>query len=178
MKRRVLLLAAIVALIAGAGIAYAAGSGGGLPGGEPAVWGGGQFFFAQYGVTRDFSVVATPDGGKYVYGRFGLGANSGVGPVTCMRVSGNHAVIGGPGVNSPYPFIAFMTDNGNLAATPDQVSPIYLLETSDIEAHWSGVTKYFPYVCPPFSAMANDVTMYDLTSGDIVVQNAIQNSQQ
>ena len=52
------------------------------------------------------------------------------------------------------------------------------LEASDIEAHGSGVTKSFPYVGPPFSAMSSDVVMFDLTSGSIVVQNATQNAQQ
>ena len=177
MTRRVLLLAAVVALVAGAGIAYAAGSGGGLPGGEPAVWGGGHVYWTGYGVDRDFSIVATPDGGKFVYGRFGLGANTDIsGRVTCMRVSGNNVVLGGFRTNPPDAWIVFMTDNGELAATPDRVSGVYLWTKADVG--WAGTTNYFPYVCPPFSAMPSDVPMFDMTSGDIVVQNATQNSQQ
>jgi hypothetical protein len=182
MKKRVLLLAAIVALIAGAGIAYAAGSGGGLPGGEPAVWGGGHFYFTQYDVTRDFSIVATPDGGKWIYGIDGSGPRI-VGAVKCMRVSGNNAVIGGIIREAPYSpenvgltFLWYVTDNGMLGATAlDQTSAGYVSPESE---GFGGTTKYFPYVCPPFSAKPGDTPMYDLTGGDIVVQNATQNQNQ
>jgi hypothetical protein len=98
--------------------------------------------------------------------------------VTCLNVSGNHAVFGGFVADDPHPFIVFMTDNGELAATPDQASLRFGLEAFDIAAHWSGVTNSFPFVCPPFSAMSSDVVMFDLTSGDIVVQNTTQNAQQ
>jgi hypothetical protein len=182
--KRMLVLAAFVAVFAGAGIAYAATSGGGLPGGEPAVWGGGHA--APIG-DRDFSIVATPDGGEFIWGQYGLESPFLVGDVTCVKVSGNHAVIGGilressayGGAYVGYPFIWFVIDNGKLAATaPDQVSPSYIVEKSDIANHWSGLTQAFPYVCPSFSAMGDDVTMADLTGGDIVVQHATQNSQQ
>jgi hypothetical protein len=184
--KRMLVLAAFVAVLAGAGIAYAATSGGGLPGGEPAVWGGGHFdpYFEGYGqLPRDFSIVATPDGGKWVYGVNGSGPRI-VGPVTCMRVSGNHAVFGGIIREDPYNaeyvgylFIGYMTDNGRLAeTTPDQVSANFVMEKPDIG--WGGITKSFPYVCPAFSAMSSDVQMWDLTGGDLVVQNATQNAQQ
>jgi hypothetical protein len=185
MKKRVLLLAAIVALIAGAGIAYAASSGGGLPGGEPAVWGGGHFTNSVGGqdYERDFSIVATPDGGEWLYGVTGQVMYFDV-RVTCMKVSGHNAVIGGIIRDAQNPDLVgirtlwYATDNGKLATTPDQVSSLFALTASDIADHYGGVSKYFPYVCPPFSAMSSDVSMFDLTSGDIVVQNATQNSQQ
>jgi hypothetical protein len=188
MKKRVLLLAAIVALIAGVGIAYATTSNSGLPGGN-AVWGGGHFDVYLEGegqAPRDFSIVATPAGGEFLYGINGLPTPALGGDVTCINVSGNHAAIGGilrEAYYLPdyvgYPFIWYVTDNGKLGSgSLDQVSAGFVVTKSDIADRWGGLTRSFPYVCPPFSAMSSDVSMFDLTGGDIVVQNATQNAQQ
>lgn len=174
---------AILALIVGIGIAYAASSERGLPGGERAVWGGGH---ADIFAGREFSIVATPDGGEFLYGKAGSAIPAIGGDVTCVRVSGNHAVIGGiireNGVSGTYvgwPFLWYVTDNGKLAATtPDQVSAGYIVDPPSIAEKWGGLTRSFPYVCPPFSDLPTSEPLYDLTGGDIVVQNAVQNAQQ
>jgi hypothetical protein len=171
--KRILLLGLIVAVMAGAGMALSATSGGGMPGG-PAIWGGGH---ATPLGDRDFSIAANHGRGTFLYGVYGLGTPVVGGNVTCLNVSGNYAVIGGIIREAHYapdfigtPFLWYAVDNGGpSSSTRDQISASYLGWVSKADLAAAGLPKGFPHVCP--SAIApSDIPLVDLTAGDLVVQ--------
>jgi hypothetical protein len=115
---------------------------------------------APYNGIKDFEVDAHsgPSGespsGTYFYGDGFLGLN---GPVTCLSVTGNRAVVGGQGTNpidgSPIGLVAVIVDNGPVG--PDT------LQTQ--------VTPTVPFICP--AGLLG--TAAPLSSGDFVVVDAL-----
>ena len=95
------------------------------------------------------------------------------GHVTCMKVDGNRASIGGffteiatqPGFGVGDPFVFYVEDNGSLASsTPDRISSIAALPENDPDLPL--MPADFPYVCPS----ADSIYGYaPLLSGDITV---------
>jgi hypothetical protein len=139
-----------------------------------AVWGGGHFTWSDSGGEhpRDFSVNAElgrfgDADGTLVYGNIGA-TLARTNAVSCLAVSGKYAVIGGTDqLGGRYLF--YMVDSGrpSSADSRDQVTPLLLLEPSDLAQMPAG----FPSVCPSPTAVLNAIPYSDLTGGDIVVHD-------
>jgi hypothetical protein len=137
-----------------------------------AVWGGGHLQFGFGGLTfdRDFSVNIELGRfgnaeGSFIYGN--NGTSGGPRPISCLAVSGDHAVIGGadPSGNS---YLWYAVDNGTpVSAVRDQVTPLLLLEPADLAQMPPG----FPNVCPSPDAVINGSPYSELTGGDIVIRD-------
>ena len=182
MKKFSLYLTALVALI-GAGVAYAATSPSAKLQKQDRLYGGGQFgpgcfpnstlCFAH---PRNVSVDAHADGSDGdAVGNFNYGAPGGAGTlddrdrVTCVRIEGNHAAIGGL-TNAGLGFVWYAVDRGGPATGDrDLASPEYL---DSLEAPvWPAG---FPNVCPsPVTGAPGLEPIYqEAHSGDIVVLDA------
>jgi hypothetical protein len=152
MRRGVLIVAAAIA----AALASPNVSGAQVPTGDSVVGHG----VAPCKGIKDFEVDAHsgPSGespsGTHFYGDGFLGLN---GPVTCLSVTGNRAVVGGQGTNpidgSPIGLVAVIVDNGPVG--PDT------LQTE--------VTLTVPFICPA----GLPGTAAPLSSGNFVVVDAL-----
>jgi hypothetical protein len=175
MKRIMLVsLGALAVLAVASGIAYSSGGG---PSGGDRVYGGGRLCVVpDCSNNRDFSVdVHANPSGKTLIGDFATsrGANPvDAAEVTCARVEGNKAVIGGfvreGGAELlGLPFVMYFIDNGPpSSAVDDRASLPFFLGPTDT---FPGEPADFPNTCPS-SVDAFDPTLYrDVVSGDIRV---------
>ena len=132
------------------------------------LYGGGQIPFPLGGI-RDFSVDAHASD-EYST-RMGT-LNYGISPrkVTCLRVHGNQAVIGGYFVEGS-PFVEYFEDNGPpVPGGTDRVSPALTIETPE-EAGL--MPRGFPRRCPSVSAPAEFASaLANLSAGDVAVVDA------
>jgi hypothetical protein len=139
------------------------------------VYGGGQF--VSPGGERNFALDAHAQGaaafGNIEYGSSGFHLNT---QVTCLKVVGNTATVGGiitdtdlPG-STGWALLWVVQDNGNpLSATPDAAT--FQVRGPLDDPTW---TVGFPYVCPsPDTATSLfGLSYFPLNAGDFVVQNA------
>jgi hypothetical protein len=153
----------IAAVLTTAGIAYSAQPPTGLPK-RDAIFGGGQFPFISGG-TRNVSLTAADDEGTLQYSTASIRVE-----ITCSRVAGNVAVLGGVVRSatdaSAVGLIAtmYLLDNGppeGEAVGGDTVSPLLV---SDPDEDVGGLPK----VCP---AIDSSQATQPLTAGDIVVHD-------
>lgn len=167
MKVRVTALLLVVAALTAAGITYATTAPSGLPR-QDVVFGGGKFDFPDPAApirVRNFGLTARRDGkrgeGTLQYLRFLV-------EVTCVRIDGNAAVIGGIERSfagqavDPVPAAMYLVDNGppvgdNVGG--DTVSPLMLFGPD--EDHGG-----LPKTCPAADASQATQLLY---AGDITV---------
>jgi hypothetical protein len=184
-----LYVGALLALVA-AGAAYSAASPSAKLEKQDRLYGGGQFAAGcfnyedgtQYPLcfpaARNLSVDAHAEGndaeavGDANYAAPGSSAD-GRRSVTCLRVDGTHAVIGGiilTGSNAGWGFVQFYVDRGTVGSGPrDLVGPSF---TDTVEA-LATIVSGFPASCPPPSGTQDLPAVYrELEWGDIVVQDA------
>jgi hypothetical protein len=185
-KKFGLYLTALLAL-AGASVAHSAASPGAKLHKQDRVYGGGQFGPGCFGGSiicfanaRNLAVDAHAEGdGSAAAGNSTYAAPAGLDSsrsVTCLRVDGNHAVIGGvieTGANAGYWFAQYFVDRGGPAATSgnrDLASPSF-----NDAASAPGWPAGFPAVCPsPTTGFSGADPVYmELDEGDIVVQDAV-----
>ena len=184
MKKVGFYVVTLLALI-GAGVAHSAASPGAKLQKQDRVYGGGQFgpgCFSNstmcFARARNLSVDAHAEGngadsaGNVNYGVPGVTFED-RDRVTCVRVEGNHAVIGGvvaSGTKSGYGFVWYTVDRGGAGGTQrDLASPEFI----DVLSSTSWPAG-FPDVCPsPVTGAPGLEPIYqELHSGDLVVQDA------
>lgn len=143
------------------------------------IYGGGQFTISP-GNVRNFAIDAHAQGGGAgaAYGNveYGSGAFHLNTQVTCLKVVGNKATVGGiitdtdlPG-STGWALIWIVQDNGNpLSATPDAAT--FQARGPLDDPTW---TPGFPYICPsPDTATSLfGLSYFPLNAGDFVVQDA------
>lgn len=184
MKKFGLYAVTLVALVA-AGVAYSASPSAKLQK-QDRVYGGGQFGPGCFTPTlcfanaRNFAVDAHAQGdGNEADGNSDYGAPGSTfeqhQSVTCVRVDGNHAVIGGvidSGANAGYWYAQYFVDRGGTAANAgnrDLASPSF-----QDPANSSSWPTGFPYTCPsPTTGFpAGEPVYLEVDEGDVVVQEA------
>jgi hypothetical protein len=178
--------AIIVALIC-AGVAYAAASPSAKLQKQDRLYGGGAISAGCFSNSticfpqgRNFAVDAHAEGdgneavGDSTYAAPGGGDN--VRTVTCLRVEGNRAAIGGIIVSGSAPgwwFVQYFVDRGGPGqGDRDLASPSFVDPAGS-----SGWPVGFPYVCPsPSTGFPGGEPIFrEVESGDIVVQDAPAN---
>jgi hypothetical protein len=144
------------------------------------VYGGGQFTVSP-GDVRNFAIDAHAQGGV-AYGNVEYGSTLHFGneQVTCLKVVGNTAAVGGiitADDNRPdiigWGVLWVVQDNGNiLSATPDAATFQVIGPLGDPD--FAALPAGFPYVCPsPDTATSYfGLSYFPLNAGDLVVQNA------
>jgi hypothetical protein len=185
LKTSLLYVVALSALV-GAGLAYSAASPSAKLQKQDRVYGGGQLgpgcFTTTFCFTNPTNVAvdahAEANGaesvGNSTYGVPG-GALEQYRSVTCLRVDGNHAVIGGiveSGSDAGFWYAQYFVDRGGPAATTgsrDLVSPSF--QDPAGSSNWPAG---FPYTCPsPVTGFPAGLPIYlEADEGDIVVQDA------
>jgi len=190
MKRKKALAATIVLALIGAGVAYAAASPSAKLEKQDRVYGGGQiaagcFSYEDgtphplcFSAPRNLSIDAHAEGnGAEAGGNSNYAAPTsdadGRRSVTCLRVAGNHAVVGGillTGSNAGWGYVQFYVDRGTVGSGPrDLLAPTWI---DTVEALATSVPG-FPSVCPPTTGTQDIAAIYrELEWGDIVVQDA------
>jgi hypothetical protein len=187
-KKLVLCVLALVALV-GAGAAYTAASPSAKLQKQDRVYGGGQYgpgCFSDtdfcYAFPRNIAVDAHAEGngaeasGNETYGHPDVPQASRRMKVTCLRVEGNKAAVGGiieEGPDAGFWYVRYLVDRGGPGGTTrDLASPL------DVDVagspYWAGIPG-FPYACPsPATGVPNGgPPIYrELDEGDIVVQDA------
>ena len=182
--RRMLLLAASLLLVGG-GVAYTAESPGAKLARQDRVWGGGQFgpgcsvtdSTFCFGDPRNLAVDAHAGGnGSEAVGSSAYGGQT-ARTVTCVRVNGSRAVIGGvveSGAGTGGWYVQYFVDQGTTSlATPshDLVSASIIGPAND-----PSFPIGFPYVCPAVDGTPTLPAFYfTLSAGDINVQDATPN---
>jgi len=134
---------------------------------------------------REFTVNVWSTDSRRVIGfyRFGsIGGTTFSGPVTCAKVAGNRAVIGGPITITSDPglagksFLVFLTDNGPHRfgqIGPDTLSQTYLLP-DDVQPGGSlgpglDIPTNFPARCPAADGTASSAADVNDMTGDIAI---------
>ena len=182
--KKLFLLAAAGALLAGVGAAWSAGGGDGprqdrLAGGGifgPGCTDGPNTFCI--GVERSFSIDAAsnPEGGG-AYGTLYTGRQLAVlaglaGRVTCLAVEGDTAVAGGYIVDAPEGapdvFFIYMQDRGKPGSGVADRASANFVDVSTSPSLPAG----FPRQCPPVDNNASGLGYFTLTGGDIQVVDA------
>jgi hypothetical protein len=173
----------LLALVA-AGVAYSAASPSAKLEKQDRVYGGGQFgpgCFSNstlcFAEARNFSVDAHAEGnGAEAVGNSTYGAPSGVNnyrTVSCLRVEGNRAAIGGVVVSGSlagYGYVEYFVDRGGPASADRDLVSATLLDPLDSPTWPAG----FPSTCPsPTTGYAGaEPTFQPVDEGDVVVQDA------
>jgi hypothetical protein len=185
--RRFILYALALAALVGAGAAYTAASPSAKLQKQDRVYGGGQYgpgCFSDtdfcFALPRNIAVDAHAQGdgseatGNETYGYPDVGTPGRRMTVTCLRVEGNEAAVGGiieSGVNAGFWYVRYLVDRGGPAdAVRDLASPL------DIDVAGSSYWPAgFPYLCPSPSTgfPPGGPPLYrELDEGDIVVEDA------
>lgn len=183
MKKFSLYVGVLLALVA-AGVAYSAASPAAKLQKQDRVYGGGQFGpgCATVCITnaRNLALDAHAEGdgngavGTSTYGGAG-GALEQNRSVTCLRVDGDHAVIGGiveAGSDAGSWYAQYFVDRGGPAAPAGSRDLASLsFEAAAGSATWP---TGFPYTCPSATAgfPGAEPTYLELDEGDLVVQDA------
>jgi hypothetical protein len=182
--KRLSLYAALPLVLAVAGVAYAASSPSAKLAKQDRIYGGGQFgpgCFSNSAVCfprpRNLSIDAhAEDSGVEAAGDFNYGAPGSTledhARVTCVRVDGNRAAVGGlitSGSNAGAAFLFYAVDRGGPASGDrDLASPEYI-DLPDATTWPSG----FPTTCPSPDGTPNQPAIFqEVQAGDIVVQDA------
>jgi hypothetical protein len=171
--------------LAAAGVAYSAASPSAKLQKQDRVYGGGQFgpgCFTNsttcFDNPRNFAVDAHAQGddteavGNSTYGTPGLADSSR--SITCLRVDGNRAVIGGvidSGVNAGYGFVEYFVDRGGAGLGDRDLTSPSVIDPMDSSSWPAG----FPCACPsPTSGWpaAGPPVYREIDEGDVVVQDA------
>jgi hypothetical protein len=182
--KKALLPAVAVLLLAGAGVAYTATSPSAKLAKQDRLYGGGQFgpgCFSNSTVCfsnpRNFAVDAHAQGdgtdavGDGTYGTPGITQSTR--SVTCLRVEGNAAAIGGviqSGDNAGAWYAQYFVDRGGPGfGERDLASPSFV--DAPGAADWP---DGFPYTCPSPSTgfPAGPPIFLEVGEGDVVVQDA------
>lgn len=163
MKQKAFALLLFAAALTVAGVAHSSATPDGLPK-HDAVFGGGKFDFPSGGV-RNFSLTSRRDGergeGTLQYQQFRI-------EVTCVRIDGNAAVIGGilrsspDGSNLGAPASMYLVDNGSPVGQNvggDMVSPVQLFGPGEDAGA-------LPTTCPAVDASQATQLLY---AGDVTV---------
>jgi hypothetical protein len=164
MRKRLLALLLAATALTAAGVAYSSATPDGLPN-HDVVFGGGKFDFPGTTLVRNFGVTARRDGergeGTLQYQRFRV-------EITCVRIDGNAAVIGGilraspDGAGLGIPASMYFVDNGPAVGQNvggDMVSALDLFGPGENAGA-------LPGTCP---AADPSLATQPLYSGDIVV---------
>jgi hypothetical protein len=178
-----LVLAALVV----AGAAYTAASPSAKLQKQDRVYGGGQYgpgCFSEPGTgfcfafARNIAVDAHAQGdgseasGNETYGHRDVPAASRRLKVTCLRVEGNKAAIGGiieSGANAGFWYLRNFIDRGGPEDTVRDLASPLDADTAG-SAYWPAG---FPYICPSPTTSVPATPIYrELDEGDIVVQDA------
>ena len=185
MKKFGLCAVALAALVA-AGVAYSAASPSAKLHKQDRLYGGGQFGPGCFTPTicfenaRNLALDAHAQGD----GSESVGNSTYGGPsssfeqsrsVTCLRVEGDHAVIGGiveSGSSAGFWYVQYFVDRGGPAASSgsrDEASPSFTDEPTSTD--WPAG---FPYTCPsPTAGFPGSEPVYlELDEGDLVIQDA------
>lgn len=171
MKTFVLYAGTLVALVA-AGVAYSAASPSAKLQKQDRVYGGGQFGPGCSTCTaRNLAIDAHAQGdGSEAVGDSTYGGTGGLleqrRSVTCVRVEGNHAVIGGiveSGSGAGDSYFQYFIDRGGPASAAGSRDLVSLSFESSTES--AG--------CP--SPTSTDPGYFELDEGDVVVQDAASN---
>jgi hypothetical protein len=185
--KRFALYALTIAALVGAGVAFAASSPSAKLDKQDRVYGGGQFgpgCFSNSTVCfqhpRNFAVDAHAQGdGSEAVGNSTYGPPGGFESyrnVTCLRVEGNKAAIGGlitSGANAGYGYVEYFVDRGGPGlGDRDLASPEF--EDPLSSSNWPAG---FPATCPsPTTGFpAGPPIFREVDAGDIVVQDAPSN---
>jgi hypothetical protein len=178
-----LYLAALLALVA-AGVAYSAASPSAKLDKQDRAYGGGQFgpgCFANSAICfanpRNFAVDAHAQGdgsepaGNSTYGTPGFGQS--FRSVTCVRVEGNKAAVGGVitgGADAGNVYVQYFVDRGGPGLGDRDLASPEFEDTSDSPDWPAG----FPNVCPsPTNGYPAGPPIYrEVDEGDVVVQDA------
>jgi hypothetical protein len=178
-----LYLFALVALV-GAGVAYSAASPSAKLDKQDRLYGGGQFgpgCFSNsticFELARNLSFDAHAEGdgseavGNSTYGTPGVSETTR--EITCLRVEGDSAAVGGvlvSGPNAGFGFVQYIVDRGGPGLGPRDLSSPSFIDPLDS----SGWPVGFPQVCP--SALTGfpgaPPAFLEVHSGDFVVQDA------
>jgi hypothetical protein len=188
--RKALIFSALALVtVVGAGVAYSAASPSAKLDKQDRVYGGGQYgpgcfsdtdFCFAFARNIAIDAHAQDDGteavGNETYGHPDVGQAGRRLKVTCLRVEGNKAALGGIiewGVNAGFWYVRYVIDRGAPAdATRDLVSPLDI-DTAG-SSYWPAG---FPETCPsPTTGVPGGPPIYrELDEGDIVVQDATAN---
>lgn len=183
MKKFLLYAGALVSLV-GAGVAYSAASPAAKLQRQDRVYGGGQIGpgCADICVTnaRNFALDAHAQGdgseaaGTSTYGGTG-GALEQQRSITCTRVDGHRAVIGGvveSGSAAGFWYVQYFVDRGGAAALPGSrdLATLTLQDAPGSGAWPSG----FPATCPSATTgiAGGELAYLEVDEGDVVVQDA------
>ena len=156
---------AIVAVATSSGASSNAGP-------RDALWGGGHFrwYLGDLAFERDMSINVElghfgDADGSFVYGN--NGSNGSINSVSCLAVSGNHAVIGGV-TQAGIKYLVYAIDNGTPASgVRDQITPVLQPDAADL----AQLPEGFPKVCPSPDTVLGGFPYSDLTGGDIVIRD-------
>ena len=170
MMHKIVVSSAAVVALAVVGIAQSSVSGDGGGGGGDRLYGGGRIAYPYDGIGfKDFSVVAhATDEDSTRVGTL----NYGISPrrLTCLRVSGTQAVIGGYFAEGT-PFVQYFEDNGPpFPGGTDRATPVFTIETPD---ELKLMPRGFPRRCPssaPPAELAHELR--NLLAGDLAVVDA------
>ena len=184
MKTFSLYLGTLLALVA-AGVAYSAASPSAKLEKQDRVYGGGQFgpgCFTDstlcFDLARNFAVDAHAEGdGTEAVGNSTYAARGGVNnyrSVTCLRVEGKRAAIGGTilsGAFAGYGYVQYFVDRGGPADGERDLASASLTDALTASTWPAG----FPNVCPsPTTGFPGGEPAYlPVDEGDIVVQDAL-----
>ena len=180
MKRIALALVAAAAL-AGAGMAISSGGPNEKLASQSRAYGGGQFYPFGGVVTRAFALDAHVDGGGNgaAYGTWDYGPPTGPwhvrGDVTCMKVDGNVAIVGGWVKDSErsdlqgLAFLTYVRDNGTPGdGAQDEASVSWFGGTSGTNGDFP---TSFPQTCPAgVNSFTDEPAIWFPLTGDVVVQ--------
>jgi hypothetical protein len=179
--------AVTLAAIVGAGVAYSAASPSAKLDKQDRVYGGGQYgpgCFSNsifcFALPRNIAVDAHAQGdgseaaGNETYGHPDIPQASRRMKVTCLRVEGNKAAVGGiieSGPDAGFWYVRYLVDTGGPGdSVRDLASPL------DIDAAGSSYWPAgFPYTCPSPTTgwpAAGPPIYREVDEGDIVVQDA------
>jgi hypothetical protein len=183
-RKRTLGGAAVIVALVCAGVAYAAASPSAKLLKQDRVYGGGQFGAGCFSSSticfsepRNFAVDGHADGdGAEPAGNSTYGAPGGINnlrTITCLRVEGKRAAIGGIIVSDGSPgswFVQYFVDRGGPAqGDRDLASPSFIDPPGSAE--WPAG---FPYVCPsPTIGLPSAEPVFrEVQAGDVVVHDA------
>jgi hypothetical protein len=186
MSKRIAVHALALLTLVGAGVAYATASPSAKLDKQDRVYGGGQYgpgCFSNstfcFAFPRNFAVDGhaqgdgSEAGGNETYGHPEAPASRTM-KITCLRVDGNKAAVGGIIESGPDPgfwYVRYLVDRGGPGSTDrDLASPL------DIDAAGSAYWPAgFPYTCPsPTTGLpaAGPPIYREVDEGDVVVQDA------
>jgi hypothetical protein len=183
--KKFMLYALALAMLVGAGAGYTAASPSAKLQKQDRVYGGGQYgpgCFSNttfcFAFARNFAVDGHSQGdgneaaGNENYGHPDIPQASRSMKITCLRVEGNKAAVGGiieSGPDAGFWYVRYFIDRGGPGGTDrDLASPLDVDPAGS--AYWP---VGFPYTCPsPTTGVGGEPVYREIDEGDVVVQDA------